>query len=180
MRECFRWKATGQCSCRRMHLPHATFSHAQSLHSTDDMCAWLKFVLLTTCALGSSHSSTRHVSSCASQYTEHQHKFSLTYLSCAAVFYLSDPDLLSTHPFTHCKDPLQDGISTEHQSSTGYAPPSSDLEDEKLRKMLASSILMYQGILMQRVRRSERQMHNEHKRLLFKTRKLCVKFFSRS
>ena len=44
----------------------------------------------TTCALGSSlsrgpkigHSSTRHVSLCASQYTEHQHKFSLTFLSC--------------------------------------------------------------------------------------------------
>ena len=31
--------------CRQMHLPHATFSHAQSLHSTDDMCAWLKFEL---------------------------------------------------------------------------------------------------------------------------------------
>ena len=32
--------------CRQMHLPHATFSHVQSLHkshSTDDMCAWLKF-----------------------------------------------------------------------------------------------------------------------------------------
>ena len=28
--------------CRQIHLPHAIFSHAQSLHSTDDMCAWLK------------------------------------------------------------------------------------------------------------------------------------------
>ena len=25
--------------CRQIHLPHATFSHAQSLHSTDDMCS---------------------------------------------------------------------------------------------------------------------------------------------
>ena len=34
--------------CRPIHLPHATFSHVQSLyrsHSTDDMCAWLKFEL---------------------------------------------------------------------------------------------------------------------------------------
>ena len=54
MREWFRWKATGQCSCRQIHLPHATFSHAQSLHSTDDMCAWRKIVLQTACALGSS------------------------------------------------------------------------------------------------------------------------------
>ena len=28
--------------CRQTHLLHATFSHAQSLHSTDDMCAWLE------------------------------------------------------------------------------------------------------------------------------------------
>ena len=25
--------------CKQIHLPHATFSDAQSLHSTDDMCA---------------------------------------------------------------------------------------------------------------------------------------------
>ena len=34
--------------CRQVHLPHATFSHVQSLHrshSTEDMCAWLKFEL---------------------------------------------------------------------------------------------------------------------------------------
>ena len=37
------------------------------------------------------HSSKRHVSSCASQYTEHQHKFSLTFLSCVTVVYFSDP-----------------------------------------------------------------------------------------
>ena len=36
-------------------------------------------------------SSTRHVSSCASKHTEHQHKFSLIYLSCVAFVYLSDP-----------------------------------------------------------------------------------------
>ena len=37
------------------------------------------------------HSSTRHVSSCASRYTEHQHKFSLTYFSCVTVVLFSEP-----------------------------------------------------------------------------------------
>ena len=32
------------------------------------------------------------------------------------------PDLLSTHPFIHCEDPLQDGTSTEFHSTTGYEP----------------------------------------------------------
>ena len=34
--------------CKETYLPHATFSHVQSLHrshSTDDMCAWLKIEL---------------------------------------------------------------------------------------------------------------------------------------
>ena len=64
--------------CGQIHLLHVSFSHVQSLHSTDDLCAWLKFELRPQ----NIHSSTRHVSPCASQYTEHQHKFSLTYLSC--------------------------------------------------------------------------------------------------
>ena len=36
--------------CRQIHLPHAIFSHVQSLHrshSTDDMCAWLKLSSLS-------------------------------------------------------------------------------------------------------------------------------------
>ena len=32
------------------------------------------------------------------------------------------PDLLSTHPFTDCKDPRQDDISTEYQNLTGHEP----------------------------------------------------------
>ena len=32
-------------NCVQIHLPHATFSYAQSLHSTDDKCACLKFEL---------------------------------------------------------------------------------------------------------------------------------------
>ena len=52
-----KFKFPGKRWCRQIHLPHATVLH----------------------------SSTRHVSSCASEYTEHQHKFSLTCLSCVAV-----------------------------------------------------------------------------------------------
>ena len=125
-------------------------------------------------------SSTRHVSSCASQYTEHQHKFSLTYFSCVTFVYLSDsrpvvhasiyPLWRSTAgwhfygtPTSHRlwarkdraqQDPVQDdneeiGVKplSCSQSSTNSAydsaesiatPPDSDLEDEQLRKMLAS------------------------------------------
>ena len=36
------------------------------------------------------HSSMRHVPPCTSQYTEHQHKFSLTYLSCVTVILFSE------------------------------------------------------------------------------------------
>ena len=92
--------------CRQIHLPHATFSHVQSLHrshSTDDMCARIKM----SCGPKIGHSSTRHVSPCASQYTEHLHKSSLTNLSCVTVV------LLSTYPLIHCGDPRQDGTSTE-------------------------------------------------------------------
>ena len=64
------------------------------------------------------HSSTRHVPSCASQYTEHQHKFSPTCLSCVTVVSSPNPDLLSTHPVIRCEDPRQDGISTKTPSST--------------------------------------------------------------
>ena len=46
-------------------------------------------------------SSTGHVSPCALQYTEHQHKFSLTYFSCVIVVLFSEPRLVvhaSTYP----------------------------------------------------------------------------------
>ena len=52
-----------------------------------------------TCVHGSSlssvsrigHSSTRHVSLWASHYTEHQHQFSLAYLTCVTVVLFSEP-----------------------------------------------------------------------------------------
>ena len=40
------------------------------------------------------HSSTRHVSFCASQHTEHQHKFSPNYISCVTFVHLSDSRLV--------------------------------------------------------------------------------------
>ena len=82
------WQSTGVWT----YTP-AAFSHAQSLHqyrrhvflgsrgprAQDELCA------------KNIHSFTRHVSLCASQRTEHQHKFSLTYLSCVTVVLFSEP-----------------------------------------------------------------------------------------
>ena len=76
-------------TCRTPYL----FSHAQSLHST----------VQTTCVHGSRGftssspncvpktipSSTRHVSFLVALDTEHQHQFSLTYISCVTFVYLS-------------------------------------------------------------------------------------------
>ena len=68
------------------------------------------------------HPSTRHVSFCASQYTD----TSTSSLSPASPVLRSSsspiPDLLSTRPFIHCEDPRKDGTSTEFQSPTGYEP----------------------------------------------------------
>ena len=71
------------------------------------------------------HSSTHHVSSCASQ-PHSTLNTSTSSLSPASPVFLSssspNPDLLSTHPLIHCEDPRQDGTSTEFHSSTGYEP----------------------------------------------------------
>ena len=82
--------------CRQIHLTDATLSRVQSLHrshNTNACVHWLKGLRAPDelCAKNI-HSSTRHVSPCASQYTEHQHKFSLFYLSCVTVV-----PLLPTH-----------------------------------------------------------------------------------
>ena len=79
--------------CRQIHPPHATFSHAQSLHSTDDMCAWLKTSSLS-CAPKALTSSTHHGSSFAARDTEHFLTGSFFYLSCVVFFYLSDSSLV--------------------------------------------------------------------------------------
>ena len=113
--------------CVQMHLPHATFSHAQSLHSTDDMCAWLKELAGLKFELSPKIGFHPHVMlHLAPHKTLNTSTSSL--LTTSPVLHSSSsptPDLLSTHPFTHCKDPRQDGTSTEFQSSTTFGPVSS-------------------------------------------------------
>ena len=110
--------------CRQIHLPHATFSHVQSLHkshSTDDMCT------LAQDKLCDEKHSFIHASclTFAARDTDHFSTFSLSLSSTSPVLLSSsspNPDLLSTHPLIHCKDPRQDGTSTEFRSSTGLGP----------------------------------------------------------
>ena len=75
--------------CGQIHLRHATFSHAQSLHSTDDTCAWLKTSSLS-CVPKTLTSSTHRGSSFAARDTEHFLTISFFYLSCVVFVYLSD------------------------------------------------------------------------------------------
>ena len=63
------------------------YSHCT--HHTARMHVYIGSSLSCVPKIGSS--STRHVSPCASQYIEHQHKFSLTYLSCVTVVLFSEP-----------------------------------------------------------------------------------------
>ena len=108
--------------CRQIHLPHATFSHVQSLHRThctDDMYTGSRRVVrrkislhprvivhpLLHATLSTSSPSTSPVLSSSSP----------------------NPDLLSTYPIIHCEDPRKDGTSTEYPSSTGYEPKRIDL-----------------------------------------------------
>ena len=54
------------------------------------------------------------------------------------------PDLLSTHPFTRCKDSRQDGISAEYKPLTGYEHRSSSTglcSTYQIRKMTIGMIL---------------------------------------
>ena len=68
-------------TCGQIHLPHATFSHVQSLHkshSTNACVHWFKSELCSQ-----NHVlSMRHVSPSAAHDTEHLHKFSLPPLLC--------------------------------------------------------------------------------------------------
>ena len=90
------------------------------MHSTDDVCAWLKTSSLS-CAPKTFTSSTHHGSSFAARDTEHF----LTVSSTSPVLFSSTsptPGLSSTHPLVHCEDPRQDGISAEYQPLTGCEP----------------------------------------------------------
>ena len=69
-------KSSSSSTCRTPHFhicSHCT-GHAARMH------VYIGSSLSCVPKIG--HSSTRHVSLCASQYTEHQHKFSLTNFSC--------------------------------------------------------------------------------------------------
>ena len=134
-----------------------------------------------SCVPKNRFSSMRHVSSCASQHTEHQHKFSLTYISCfirlplriqtccprihlptakihlsqvmsqkrielnRTLFNLSNQEIddqddikeIGVKPM-FCSESL---IHSANDSAESIAtPPDLDLEDEQLRKMLASQL----------------------------------------
>ena len=108
--------------CGRVHLPHATFSHAQSphrSHSTGDMCT------MAQDELRAGKYSFIH-GSCLSFLLHATLSISSLSLSSTSTVLLSfsspNPDLLSTYPITYCEDPRQDGTSTEFHSSTGYEP----------------------------------------------------------
>ena len=102
----------------QIHVPHATFSHVQSLHrthSTDDMCTLARGRVVCRKSIPSSitillHATLSTSSPCLSST-------SLVLLSSSS----PNPDLLSTYPVIHCEDPRQDGISTEDASSTATA-----------------------------------------------------------
>ena len=124
------WQSTE--GCRQIHLPHASFSHVQSLHrshSTDDMCAWLKGPnqLKTNC-VPKTFTHPRVMFHLAPHSTLNTSTSSLSRTSPVLHSSTSPtPGLLSTHPFTHCKDPRQDGTSTEYQPLTDYEPTKIEL-----------------------------------------------------
>ena len=109
-------------SCGQIHPPHATFSHAQSLHSTDDMRAWLQLSSLS-CAPKTLTSSTHYGSLilCCTRHWALPHDLFLPPLLCC-FRPPPTPGLLSTHPSIHCGDPRQDGTSAEYQLLTGDEP----------------------------------------------------------
>ena len=111
------------CFCGQIHLPHDTFSHAQSLHSTDDMCAWLKGTRLKTNCVPKTFTHPRAMFHFTPHSTLNTSTSSLSLISHVLLSSSSpNPDLLSTHPFIHCEDPRQDGTSTEFHSTTGCEP----------------------------------------------------------
>ena len=82
-------------SCGQIRLPHATFLHAQSLQQHRRHARLAQGLQSLRRIVCRKHSLIHdHVSPCASQYTEHQHKFSLTYLSCVTVLFFSEPRLV--------------------------------------------------------------------------------------
>ena len=102
-------------NCLQIHLPHATSSHAQSFHSTNNM--WLKAQVVFF-ELRSQNTHFIHASWLTLCCTRHRAPTSPVLFSYTS----PTPCLLSTHPLIHCEDPRQDGTSSEYQPLKGYEP----------------------------------------------------------
>ena len=77
-------------TCR---TPHFHMYRHSTDHTAQMTCAHGSSGSSLSCVLKTGQSSARHVSLCASQYTEHEHKFSFTYLSCVTVIPDPRPDV---------------------------------------------------------------------------------------
>ena len=81
------WQSTGgvdRYTCRTPHFPCTVIAQITQHR-------WHVYIGSSlSCVPKMGYSSTRHVSPCASQYTEHQHKFSRTYLICVTVVLFSE------------------------------------------------------------------------------------------
>ena len=104
-------------TCRTPHFH--MYSHSTD-HSTDDMCSGLKELAGLKFELR--HQKSLHprvMFHLAPQSTLNTSTSSLS--STSSVLHSSTSpttDLLFTRPYTHCKDPRQDGTSTEYQPLT--------------------------------------------------------------
>ena len=181
--------------CRQMHLPHATFSHEQSLHSTDDMCAWLKFELRPKRGFHprvmfhfAPHSvefvdlsDSRPVVH-ASIYPRKIHGRMALPRNSTLPQVMSPKGSSSTGPCFNLSNQRiddHDGIeeigvkplsysqslihSTIRQRALQRHWTRTSKTNKYVRCWLHHCIPKYQGNLMQKVYRSEKQMHNEHK-----------------
>ena len=115
--------------CRQIHLPHATFSIAQSLHrshSTDDMCMYIGSRRVVR------RNTFRHPRVMSHLLMHATLGTSSPSLSSTSPVLLSssspNPDLLSTYSIIHREDPRQDlrnstlpqVMSPRGSSSTGF------------------------------------------------------------
>ena len=85
--------------------------------------AWLKIAHL---CVSKKLSSTCHVTFLAAPHTDHNHKFSLTYLT---YFSPSHPSLLAHDPYLPCEDSRHSGRSTQTPFLTSYGPKVIEPED---------------------------------------------------
>ena len=120
-RSCFQWAVSIFYLCSETvnrYLPHATFSHAQSLQNTDDMRSMTQDSCLS-CVSIISHSSTRHVSS-APHATLNTSTSSLPPTSLVLLSF-SEPRLV-VYATTFPLKIWRDGTSTVLHFPTGSEP----------------------------------------------------------